>query len=117
MPATKAKRATSTKSRAAARTQEQAPMREERMSYRSQSSGSGAGSFIRNMASNPAVKYVAGGIATALINRVITNLSTKYPEITTFLRENLDNVEGKLGEFKNGLNGTPTTMTSRESRT
>ncbi len=58
----------------------------------------------KDLVSNPAVRYVAGGIATAILTKVASNFSTKYPEISRFINENLDNVEGRLADFKNGLN-------------
>lgn len=59
--------------------------------------------LLRDLAANPAVRYVAGGIAAAVLTKVATNLSERYPELSNFIKENLDNVEGRLGEFKNGL--------------
>ncbi len=52
--------------------------------------------IVRELISNPTVKYVAGGIATALLTRLATNLSDRYPEISKFITENLDTVESKL---------------------
>jgi hypothetical protein len=60
-------------------------------------------SMIRELAANPAVRYVAGGIATAILTKVASNLSQKYPEISRFISENLENVEGKLGDFRDSL--------------
>lgn len=68
-------------------------------SGRSQSVGIGERDYmgiVRELVSNPTVKYVAGGIATALLTRLATKLSDKYPEISNFIRENLDTVESKL---------------------
>lgn len=68
-------------------------------SGRSQSVGIGERDYmglVRELVSNPTVKYVAGGIATALLTRLATKLSDKYPEISSFIRENLDTVESKL---------------------
>jgi hypothetical protein len=61
-------------------------------------------SMLKNLAANPAVKYVAGGIATAVLAKVASGLTRKYPEISRFISDSLDNVEGKLGDFRNGLN-------------
>jgi hypothetical protein len=61
--------------------------------------------LIRELISNPAVKYVAGGIATAVLSRLATNMSEKYPELSRFLKENIDNFEGRLGQFRPGLSG------------
>ena len=57
---------------------------------------------IRDFASNPAVKYVAGGIATAMLAKLASSLSGRYPEISRLLNENLENFEGKLREFRGG---------------
>lgn len=68
-------------------------------SGRSQSVGTGERdymSLVRELISNPTVKYVAGGIATAMLTRLATKLSDKYPEISNFIRENLDTVESKF---------------------
>lgn len=54
---------------------------------------------FQNLISSPAVKYVAGGIATAVLHRFATNLRTRYPEISRVLKENLDFIEGKLSEY------------------
>jgi hypothetical protein len=59
---------------------------------------------IRQWFSNPAVRYVAGGIATAVIAKLATNMSDKYPSLASFLRESLDSVEEKLAEF-NDMSG------------
>ena len=58
--------------------------------------------IIREFISSPAVKYVAGGIATAILTRVATNMADRYPEISNFIRENMDNLEGRLSEFRGG---------------
>ncbi|MES2525648.1 MAG: hypothetical protein V4598_01120 [Bdellovibrionota bacterium] len=68
------------------------------------------GQLIRELISNPAVKYVAGGIAASILSRIATNMSTKYPEVSKFLRENIDSFEGRLGQYRSGLND------ERESR-
>ncbi len=52
--------------------------------------------MVREVVSNPTFKYVAGGIATALLTKLATNLSDRYPEISKFITENLDTVESKL---------------------
>lgn len=52
--------------------------------------------------SNPAVRYVASGIATAVLAKIATNMAEKYPQISQLLREGLESVEGKLADF-NGM--------------
>jgi hypothetical protein len=61
--------------------------------------------ILREFISSPAVRYVAGGIATALLTRLANNMAERYPEISSFIRENMDNLEGKLGEFRQNLQG------------
>ena len=56
--------------------------------------------MIRELISNPAVKYIAGGIATSILTRLAQNMSEKYPELSRFLKENIDSFEGRLGQFR-----------------
>jgi hypothetical protein len=59
--------------------------------------------MIMEVVNNPAFKYVVGGIATAVLTKVVTNMADRYPELSNFLRENLDTIEEKLTEFKDTL--------------
>jgi hypothetical protein len=70
-----------------------------RSSGASQSEFSG---IVREFISSPTVRYVAGGIASAMLARLATKISEKYPELSNFLRENIDTFEGRLAEFKPG---------------
>lgn len=58
---------------------------------------------LQHLISNPAVKYVAGGIATAVLHRFATDLTRRYPEISRVLKENLDFIETKLTEYSSGF--------------
>lgn len=69
---------------------------------------------FREIINNPAVKYVAGGIASALMTKIITKMSDRYPEITRFLRENIDTLEQKLGEFQNQESGSNRSTDARQ---
>lgn len=64
---------------------------------------------MSDILSSPAVKYVAGGIAAAFLTRIANNMSDRYPEISSFIRENLENMQGKLGEFKDSFRETSST--------
>lgn len=75
-----------------------------KVSGQKSSASMGGKNMWKDLISNPAVRYVAGGIATAILTKVASNFSTKYPELSRFINENLDGVEGRLAEFKNGLN-------------
>ena len=55
-------------------------------------------SLVHEFVTNPKVKYVAGEIATALLAKLATKLSDKYPEISNFIRENLESVESKISK-------------------
>lgn len=59
--------------------------------------------ILKEFIQSPAVKYVAGGIATALLTRLATKLSDRYPEISTFIRDNVDMVENRIN---GGYRGT-----------
>lgn len=74
---------------------------ERNFSMEDRSSG-GRTHVIREWISNPAVKYVAGGIATAILSRLAQNMSEKYPELSRFLKENIDSFEGRLGQYRSG---------------
>ncbi len=54
-------------------------------------------SWFQELISNPTVRYVAGGLATAIVTRLANNISEKYPEISSFLRDNLHQMESKFG--------------------
>lgn len=60
-------------------------------------------SYLKELIANPALRYVASGIATAVLTRFVTRISTKYPEISNFLRENMESIEEKLSEFKQNV--------------
>lgn len=62
--------------------------------------------ILRELAASPTVRYVAGGIATALLTRLANNWADKYPEISTFIRDNLGNLENKLGISKDEIANT-----------
>lgn len=61
------------------------------------------GDILKEFITSPAVKYVAGGIAAAVLARIANNISDRYPELSHFLKENLDTVEGKLGEIRSSM--------------
>ena len=61
------------------------------------------GEVLRKFLGSPAVKYIASGIAAAYLLRLANNLSEKYPEISKFIKENMDMLEDKLSEFKGQL--------------
>jgi len=48
----------------------------------------------------PGVKYFAGGLAAAVLARLASGISERYPEISKFIRENVDTMETKLSEFR-----------------
>lgn len=58
--------------------------------------------MLRGWYEAPAFKYVAGGVGLAVISRVAMNMSSRYPQITTFFRDNMEIIESKLSEFRSG---------------
>lgn len=62
--------------------------------------------ILRDLYTSPTVRYLAGGIAAAFLNRYANKLSEKYPEVADFLKENIEAFEGKLGEIKQSLDTT-----------
>lgn len=59
--------------------------------------------WVSELASNPTVRYIAGGLAAAVLTRIATNLSDRYPELSNFIKENVDNFEGRLGGMRDNL--------------
>lgn len=57
----------------------------------------------------PAVKYIAGGLAAAVLTRLVSRLSGRYPELSKFLEDNIDVLEENVDQFKHQL----TSETSR----
>lgn len=55
----------------------------------------------------PGVKYFAGGLATAVLARLASGISERYPEISKFLKENIQDMETKLSELKKEDRGEP----------
>lgn len=70
--------------------------------------GSAPGQIIREWVNNPAVKYVAGGVAAAVLARLAMNIAEKYPELSRFLKENVETLEDKLGQYRSGFGGRET---------
>lgn len=56
--------------------------------------------FFSDLYARPAFKYVAGGLAIAIAGRLVMKMSGSYPQISSFVKENLDLIEGKLQEFR-----------------
>ena len=56
--------------------------------------------FFSDLYARPAFKYVAGGLAIALAGRLVMKMSGSYPQISSFVKENLDLIEGKLQDFR-----------------
>ena len=73
-------------------------------------------SSLSQMFSNPAVRYVAGGIATAVLTKLAANIQDKYPQISQFLREGIESMEGRLSEFNGGQSVASNTGSSTRSR-
>ena len=59
--------------------------------------------ILKEFLTSPAVKYIAGGLATAVLTRLANNLSGKYPEISSFIRENMGNWEERFGDFRDSM--------------
>lgn len=51
---------------------------------------------IIDVASHPAVKYMAAGVATAMLARLASKASERYPEISRFIQDNVDMFETNM---------------------
>lgn len=52
---------------------------------------------IREFLRSRPIKTMAAGIGTAILSRLATNMTEKYPELARFLKENIESFEGKFG--------------------
>ncbi len=59
--------------------------------------------MLKDFMMSPAVKYVAAGISTALLSRLASRINDRYPEISTFIRDNIHTLEGKLEEYRDTM--------------
>lgn len=78
---------------------------------KSSSENESASELIRNFLRSPEVKHMTGGIATAILSRLATTMSEKYPELSRFLKENIESFEDKMGQARPDLSSA-----ERESR-
>lgn len=58
---------------------------------------------LRKMKANPLSMYIAGGVGAFFLGRFAIRYYRSHPEISTFLKENFDTVEGKLREYKDSI--------------
>lgn len=58
--------------------------------------------ILKELAMSPTARYIAGGLAAAVLTRLANHWAEKYPEISNFIRDNVSTLEGKLGT-KDGL--------------
>ncbi len=58
---------------------------------------------LREFIQSPAVKNVAEGITSVLLTRLALRMKENYPKISDLIRENMDTLEGKFGEFRDTL--------------
>lgn len=61
-----------------------------------------ATTYLSDLWERPASRYVAAGLATALVAKVTSKITERYPEITNFLKENVPEVGDRLEQFRNG---------------
>jgi hypothetical protein len=56
--------------------------------------------ILKVLIQSPATKYVASGVATAFLAYVAKKLSPHYPEISDFIQENLDMLQGRMEQYQ-----------------
>ena len=66
--------------------------------------------LIRNLSKNTATKYVLAGIAGAVLVRFAMRYYREHPEISDFLRDNFENVEGRLRQYRQNLSSDTSSM-------
>ncbi len=66
--------------------------------------------LIRNLSKNTATKYILGGIAGVVLVRFAMRYYREHPEISDFLRDNFENVEGRLRQYRQNLTSETSSM-------
>lgn len=102
---------TSSSRRSSSRSRSERPIKErlnERLNFQSRDVESTAREYkeaLWEFMNKPGVKYFAGGLAAAVLARLASGISERYPEISKFIRENVENMETKLSEFRSEERG------------
>lgn len=52
--------------------------------------------MVIEVASHPAVRYMAAGVATAMLANLARKTSRRYPEISRFIQDNVDMFETNM---------------------
>lgn len=60
---------------------------------------------INNLNFKPVLGLIAGGVGVFALYKVGRILYSKYPQIGSFLRDNLDTIESRIGEFRESFRG------------
>jgi len=55
---------------------------------------------LGHILSHPMAKYLAMGVGAALLLRWANNLNEKFPELSSFIKENLNLVEKRLNSLR-----------------
>lgn len=66
--------------------------------------------LIRDLSSSSATRYVLGGIAGILLVRFAMKYYREHPEFSDFLRDNYENVEGRLKQYRQSLSSETSSM-------
>jgi hypothetical protein len=61
--------------------------------------------IIKEMLMSPVFKYIAGGITAAILARLANQSEEKFPEISSFIKDNMNMLQNKLDEYKGHLQG------------
>lgn len=55
---------------------------------------------FKNFTDKAAVRYAAGGIGLFVLGRLAVKLSSRYPQVLTYFKDSLEEIEGKLSEYR-----------------
>lgn len=64
--------------------------------------GGGYKKVVRDFTRSPSLLYLAGGIGAYFIGRFAYRYYQNHPEISDFIKENVDTVESRLREYRGG---------------
>jgi hypothetical protein len=67
--------------------------------------------LMRDVVMSPAFKYIAAGLGAAVLARLANQTSEKFPEVSSFIKDNMNMLQVKIDEYKSHLKGHDSQIT------
>lgn len=56
--------------------------------------------MMKNLSDRTAFRYAVGGMGVFLLGRLAVKLSDRYPQISNYFKEGMEEIEGRLNSFR-----------------